>query len=575
MKKIILSLLFLLSFSWCYACDTEKILRFDVLTQISADSSVTVRERIIVCSTSKEIKRGIYRTLAKKGLDRYEILSVSRDGQKEKFFKTNDLKTLTLKIGDPRKKISKGVHTYDIHYRVFGALRYHNNFDEFYWNLTGNDWKFEIEKAAVHVALPKGASLVKNGVSLYAGRSGAKGSERTAQSVENLFFYTTTPLAPGEGFTISLAWNKGAVTEPSWLEKNFRWPPSLFMWWLFLLVYYVGVWYCIGRDPKSKVIRQFAPPEGLSPAQMMYLVKMGIVANQSILPVILFSLQAKKKILINKTTAHRLPASGEEQALSPEEKIILEGMFPGGKTILEADKNNKVSLISLAHNSYSSLRKWSKPFFSTNFWYNLPTFIFVFALGMHFLYDDAALTLFGFAVGIALCKSRNVILNLSFVGMMYFFYYMSPVEIEPMVPLKIILYMIPGFLFSRWIPSYSSKGRALMDKIEGFAEYMRVAEKHRVFASDPSRAGFMFCQYFPYAMALGLENKWKDALVEQLGQAAAEKSVAMAGENLSFITHFHSMCSSFSSKIDSSSSSGFDGGGCSGGGSGGGGGGGW
>ena len=87
MKKIILSLLFLLSFSWCCACDTEKILRFDVLTQISADSSVTVRERIIVCSTSKEIKQGIYRTLAKKGPARYEILSVSRDGQKEEFSK--------------------------------------------------------------------------------------------------------------------------------------------------------------------------------------------------------------------------------------------------------------------------------------------------------------------------------------------------------------------------------------------------------------------------------------------------------------------------------------------------------
>lgn len=219
MKKIILSLLFLLSFSWCCACDTEKILRFDVLTQISADSSVTVRERILVCSTSKEIKRGIYRTLAKKGPARYEILSVAKNGQKEEFSKTEDSKTLTLRIGNPEKIISKGVHAYDIHYRVFGSLRYHKNFDEFYWNLTGNDWKFEIEKAAVHVALPKGASLVENGVSLYAGRAGTKGSERTAQSVENLFFYTTTPLAPGEGFTISLAWNKGAVTEPTLTEK--------------------------------------------------------------------------------------------------------------------------------------------------------------------------------------------------------------------------------------------------------------------------------------------------------------------------------------------------------------------
>ena len=123
-----------------------------------------------------------------------------------------------------------------------------------------------------------------------------------------------------------------------------------------------------------------------------------------------------------------------------------------------------------------------------------------------------------------------------------------------------------------------------MDKTEGFAEYIQVAEEHRVFASDPSRAGFMFCQYFPYAMALGLENEWKYALVSQLGKMEAEKQVDIAGGNWDSVTNLSSMHSSLFFMMSSSNGgdsgfdggdSGFDGGGCSGGGSGGGGGCGW
>lgn len=586
MKKIILSCLLLLSFSYGFACDTEKILRFDVLTQINTDSSVTVRERIIVCSTSQQIKRGIIRSLAKKGLDRYEILSVARNGKTENFSKTENSKTLALRIGDPNKIISKGIHTYDIHYRVLGSLRYHNNFDEFYWNVTGNEWTFEIEKSSVHVALPKGASLVKNGVSLYAGYPGEKGYDRTAQSVKNLFFYTTTPLDSGEGFTVSIAWNKGAVIEPSWLKKNFTWPPSLFMWWLLLLVYYVLIWYWVGRDPKSKVIRQFAPPEGISPAQMIYLAKMSVCDSEGVLAIILMSLQEKKKVRLNVKTVELLSSLEDTQDLSLEEKIVLEGMFSDGKTVFELDKKNARTMAPILDQSFASLKEWGKPFFSTNFWYNLPSFVFLFFLLSKLIPGISIAAIFPvcFLIGIVLCKSRNVALNLIFIVIIFILCDMYPEDLDPMLPLLVILYMIPGFLFSRWIPAYSVKGRLLMDKTEGFAEYIQVAEEHRVFASDPSRAGFMFCQYFPYAMALGLENEWKYALVSQLGKMEAEKQVDIAGGNWDSVTNLSSMHSSLFSMMSSSNGgdsgfdggdSGFDGGGCSGGGSGGGGGSGW
>ena len=48
--------------------------------------------------------------------------------------------------------------TVEISYIVRNGIRYFEDHDEFYWNVTGNDWPVPIDHAEAHVYLPKSAA---------------------------------------------------------------------------------------------------------------------------------------------------------------------------------------------------------------------------------------------------------------------------------------------------------------------------------------------------------------------------------------------------------------------------------
>ena len=48
--------------------------------------------------------------------------------------------------------------TVRITYRAANAVRFFKDHDEFYWNVTGNDWKVPIDSASAFVALPSAAT---------------------------------------------------------------------------------------------------------------------------------------------------------------------------------------------------------------------------------------------------------------------------------------------------------------------------------------------------------------------------------------------------------------------------------
>src|SRR6185295_5671880 len=45
----------------------------------------------------------------------------------------------------------------EIQYSIRNAVRYFPGYDEFYWNVTGNDWPVPIERASAVVSLPPAA----------------------------------------------------------------------------------------------------------------------------------------------------------------------------------------------------------------------------------------------------------------------------------------------------------------------------------------------------------------------------------------------------------------------------------
>jgi len=138
-----------------------------------------------------------------------------------------------------------------------------------------------------------------------------------------------------------------------------------------------------------------------------------------------------------------------------------------------------------------------------------------------------------------------------------------------------------------WIAAPTKEGRAVLDHIAGFKQYLSITERERLDRmTPPADTPELFEKYLPYAIALGVENRWADRFQSVLAAAAAQGQQGFgwyAGLSSPWNnpTGFaDSVGSSLANTVSSAStapgsSSGSGGGGSSGGGGGGGGGGGW
>jgi uncharacterized membrane protein len=143
-------------------------------------------------------------------------------------------------------------------------------------------------------------------------------------------------------------------------------------------------------------------------------------------------------------------------------------------------------------------------------------------------------------------------------------------------------------LFAFLMRAPTGPGRQVMDRIEGFKNYLDTAEQDRLDQMrSPRLTPEVFEAFLPYAYALGVENNWCQRFAREMPRDARQQGAYHPAwyhgrfHGASALHHLgDSFSSSFSSAIASAStppgsSSGSGGGGFSGGGGGGGGGGGW
>ena len=145
-----------------------------------------------------------------------------------------------------------------------------------------------------------------------------------------------------------------------------------------------------------------------------------------------------------------------------------------------------------------------------------------------------------------------------------------------------------GFLL---LKAPSKSGRKIMDNIEGFRQYLGVAEEDRLNAlNPPDKTPELFERFLPYAVALDVQNEWAKKFAGVLAAAAAAGAATATGwyvgsgnwasDPVSFANHIGSdlsqtISSSSTAPGSSGGGGGSGGGGSSGGGGGGGGGSGW
>jgi len=153
-----------------------------------------------------------------------------------------------------------------------------------------------------------------------------------------------------------------------------------------------------------------------------------------------------------------------------------------------------------------------------------------------------------------------------------------------LLPLLALPLVISSFF---WIAAPTRDGRRVLNEIAGFKQYLSITERERLDRMNPPEdTPELFERFLPYAIALGVENRWADRFSGILAAAAAQGQQGFAwysGSNSPWSNpgrFADSVGSTLASTVSSAStapgsSSGSGGGGSSGGGGGGGGGGGW
>ena len=145
-----------------------------------------------------------------------------------------------------------------------------------------------------------------------------------------------------------------------------------------------------------------------------------------------------------------------------------------------------------------------------------------------------------------------------------------------------------NLVFYHLLKAPTRLGRRVMDQIEGFADYLSVAEKDRMnLLNPPERTPELFERFLPYALALGVEQAWSEQFSDVLTQAGQAEGGRRGQYSPRWYSggHHHGGFGDLASSLGGGlagavsaastapgSSSGFGGGGGSGGGGGGGGG---
>ena len=280
-------LLMALAFVARPAAAAEQILSYDVSVDVGKDGALDVTERIRVNAEGNRIRRGIYRDFPvayrlPSGFVRgvgFTVTGVQRDGHDEPWHSSRIDRFERVYIGDKDTYVSPGEHDYVLRYRTTRQLRYFPDYDELYWNATGNFWTFPILAATARIDLPAGARILKTAA--YTGSYGASGKDWriTSESDNSITFQTTRPLGRHEGLTVAVAFPKGIVPQPGaldlWLAS--LWDNLGFAALIAAMVavgaYFLLTWLRIGRDPdKGTIIPLFSPRRHVTGACLLYLL---------------------------------------------------------------------------------------------------------------------------------------------------------------------------------------------------------------------------------------------------------------------------------------------------------------
>ena len=540
--------------------------RFDAAITVNRDGSIDVTETISPRFTGKW--NGIFRTIPVKyhtpqGFNwtlRLELVSVTDgQGQTLKTEASRERHYLKYKIWVPGAE--DATRTVVLRYRAENGLRFFEDHDELYWNVTGDEWEVPIEAATARIVLPDGAEGVRA-----IAFNGAYGSTARDALVEQdgtvIRIAMPHRLEFHEGLTAVVGWNKGLVAEPTTTDRAIgffesNWPLGLPIVAFFAML---TLWRRHGRDPEPRPVPvQYEPPESMTPAEAGTLIDNSADMRDVTATLVDLAVNGHTKIeereerklfgLIKdqEVVFHRLDPPADARPLAPHEQRVLNGVFASGA--------NAVELSDLENEFYTSLPGIKSAVFDRlieqGYYRKRPQTV----QGIWTAGGIAAGVLIGVA-GAALSAKLS----------------MTPVPF--FVAAVLVAIIVVGFAFV--MPARTVAGARARERVLGFEDFLHRVEsdKYRRIVRTPE----MFERFLPFAMAFGVEKQWAKAFEGIFREPPQWYAGNISTFNASGFSDRMSALSSraastMSSSPRSSGGSGFSGGSSGGGGGGGGGGG--
>ncbi len=529
---------------------------------VSKDGSAVVTERISLVFEGEW--HGIHRTIpieypGPSGTN-YELFldikSVTDGaGSKLKYESSITNGSRDLKIYIPGA--SDTTKTVELVYLVRNGTRFFKDYDEFYWNVTGNDWPVPIDHASATVRFPESAAGSLR-AQAFTGVYGSTQRDATAKvNGADAQFETNNPLPMRGGVTIDVYIPNGILEEPGAITKFFWFifgnpivflPPVTFVG-MFLL------WWYKGRDPDPgmSVAPMYEPPAGISPAEAGTLLTDSIhprditstIVDLAVRGYIKIEETAEKVLLFtHKDYIFHLMKPREQWGadLVPHERVMLENIFQGdAETRLSSLKNRFYTAIPIIRQDIMAALKTK---------------------GIYSLDPESAN---GYSVAAAI----GIV---AFFGIIQYFGWANFFNSIGLLVVCGIISVVIFFLFARVMTAKTVKGARARIAVLGFQEFMNRVDAERLKLMPPTT----FEKYLAYAMALGVEHHWAQAFAGIVKDPPTWYVGPGGGYGggfnpIFFSSSMHSMASDMhqvfvSAPRASSSGSGFSGGGGGGGG---------
>ncbi|HKC41438.1 MAG TPA: LemA family protein, partial [Gemmatimonadales bacterium] len=550
-KVPLVVLLLALSATSLAAQRSYSIERFDAQIRVNRDASIDVTETITAQFVGSY--NGLYRVIPieyrnAQGLNWTLGVSLqsARDDQGQNLRTEPSRQGASIKYKVWIPGAVNTTKTLVLRYHATNGLRFFDEHDELYWNVTGDEWEVPIRAATAEIDLPAAAAGLR--AIAFNGMYGSTARDARV-TIDGPVVRITMPhtLEYHEGLTAVVGWDKGLVTAPTVTDRAMETATS--NWPLLIpipvLLFVFWRWWRGGRDPRQRPIAvQYEPPAGMSPGEAGTLLDNTVdmrditatLVDLAVRGFLRIEEQQNPKLfgLFGGGTTYTLLRLKPADGLAGHERAVFDGIFSHGDHVpLDELKDEFYTRLGPIRNAiYDQLKR-------SGFYQNRP--------------DKVKQVWLGCGIGFAILVGVGG----AFVAAAFL---LTPVSF-------VIAAIVSGIIlviFAQIMPARTEAGTRTLEQVLGFEEFLRRVESDnlkRVIVGHPE----LFDKYLPYAMAFGVERQFARAF-EGIYTQAPQWYVGPSMMNFN-VGHFSSSMShlstvastTMSSTPRSSSGSGFGG----------------